>query len=523
MTSSVSLQGITKRFPAVTANDHIDFDCNPGEIHALLGENGAGKTTLMKILYGMVKPDEGKIYIDGREVQISSPRDALRLGIGMIHQHFMLIPQFSVVENVILGVPPAKGPFVDEAAAFDKVCSAAQKYGLVVDPMEKVENLSVSGQQRVEILRLLYRGAKILILDEPTAVLAPKEIRELFSILRGLAQASHSVIFITHKLKEAMEISDRITVLRAGKVVSTRPVAEATARVLAKEMVGRDLREDLLVSGSTGTRPVLQVKGVTAHNDQGSRVLNGIDVEIHAGEIVGVAGVDGNGQTELAQVLTGLRSIDTGHIEVDGKNLSSSSPEEFILSGVAHVPEDRQKDGLVLEFTLEENLILQQHARQPFAACGLINKAQIRKFAQDLINKFDVRPPKPEIKAKMLSGGNQQKLIIARELSREPKLLVASHPTRGLDVGSVEYIQSQLIKERDRGCAILLISHDLDELFQLSDRLAVIYRGKFVALLPAQQATVEEIGLLMTGSLESEAGDAEEPTGGLDSSSPSLS
>jgi simple sugar transport system ATP-binding protein len=512
MNPLVSLQAITKRFPAVTANDHIDFDCYPGEIHALLGENGAGKTTLMNILYGLINPDEGKIIIDGNEVSISSPRDALRLGVGMIHQHFMLIPKFTVLENMILGIPPSIGPFVDNKSAFDQVCAAAEKYGLAVEPLQRVENISVSSQQKVEILRLLYRGAKILILDEPTAVLAPQEIQELFTILRGLCEEGHTIIFITHKLDEAMQVSDKISVLRDGKLISCRSVSETTPRVLAKEMIGRDLREDLFVEGKPQSQPVLQLSNVSTKNDQGIQMLNEINLTIHQGEILGIAGVDGNGQSELAQILTGLRPITAGRIELDEKNLSSTDPHDFIQHGVSHVPEDRQKDGLVMGFSLAENIILPQHDRKPFVSRGITQKTSINEYAEELLKQFDVRPPDPNLRAKTLSGGNQQKTVLAREIARKPKFLVASHPTRGLDVGSVEYIQIQLLGERERGCAILLISHDLDELLKLSDRLAVMYRGKIVGIFPNQQVDIEKIGLLMTGSILLESATVDQST-----------
>ncbi len=496
----VAMRSITKRFTSVVANDHIHFDCEAGEIHALLGENGAGKTTLMNVLYGLLKPDEGSVSVGGREVNISSPRRALQLGIGMIHQHFMLVPWFTVLENVILGIPPTRGPFLDRKTALERLKSTAERYGLAVDPTAIIWQLSVSAQQKVEITKLLYRGARVLILDEPTALLAPPEVHELFGVLRSLAASGHSIIFISHKLNEVMEISDRVTVLRAGRVVSTRPTAEADPHTLAKEIVGRDLLGEARGEGAPGTKVVLRVAGLRARDDRRLLALNGIDLEVHEGEIVGVAGVDGNGQSELAQVLTGLRPVETGRIEVGGHDLSHADPWSFIMHGVAHVPEDRQRDGLVMNFSLAENLVLQMHGQRPFAAGGFIKKDAIRKNAVELMREFDVRAPHPDLRAEMLSGGNQQRLVLARELSRSPGLLIASHPTRGLDVASVEHIHRNLLAARQRGSAILLISHDLDELLALSDRIAVIYRGQIVGLLPTEKADIELVGLLMTGA-----------------------
>ncbi len=496
----VYMHGITKRFQAVLANDRIDFQCKKGEIHALLGENGAGKTTLMNILYGMVNPDDGEIFIGGEAAHITTPREALNLGIGMIHQHFMLIPTFSVLENVILGIPPGSGFFIDLETAREQVMQTAKNCNLNIEPDLIVRNLTVSSQQKVEILRLLYRGTKILILDEPTAVLAPQEIRDLFKILRGLASQGNTIIFITHKLEEVMEISDKVTVLRAGRVISTRRPQETTTQILAKEMVGRNLNEDLGVEGYPGKKKILVVKDLNAKDDHGNHVLKDIGFEVQEGEILGIAGVDGNGQRELAQVLTGLRKVESGQIVLDNYDLTNKTTRKFIEKGVAHVPEDRQKDGLILDFSIAENMVMQSHGTLPFSKNGFLHKVSIKKYADGLIKAYDIRPTDNRLPARKLSGGNQQKLILAREFSRNPKIIIACNPTRGLDVGSVEYIQTQLLSARKNGCAIILIDQDLDELFKLCDRLAVIYRGMFVSIVRTRKTDIDEIGLLMTGS-----------------------
>ena len=494
------MHGITKRFQSVLANDRIDFRCEKGEIHALLGENGAGKTTLMNILYGMANPDAGEIFIRGEKANITTPREALSLGIGMIHQHFMLIPTFTVLENVILGIPPGSGLFVDLKTARKQVMQTAKDCNLNIDCDVFVRNLTVSSQQKVEILRLLFRGTKILILDEPTAVLAPQEIRDLFKIIKGLASQGNTIIFITHKLEEAMEISDQVTVMRAGRAISTRKPLETTTQILVKEMVGRNLNENLGVEGNPGKKKILLVKGLNAKDDRGNKILNDIEFELQEGEILGIAGVDGNGQHELSQVLTGLRKIESGTIVLDNFALTNKTPKEFIENGVAHVPEDRQKDGLILDFSVAENMVIQKHGTHPFSENGFLNRDAIEKYADSLIKAFDIRPADFRLPARKLSGGNQQKLILARELSRKPKIIIACNPTRGLDVGSVEYIQTQLLSARKDGCGIILVDQDLDELFKLCDRLAVIYRGRLVSIVTTRKTDIDEIGLLMTGS-----------------------
>lgn len=500
MPKILSMQGITKRFPGVLANDQVTLECETGEIRALLGENGAGKTTLMNVLYGLLKPDEGSIFINDQNADISSPRDALALGIGMIHQHFMLIPYFTVLQNVIVGAAPKRGPLVDWEQAEEQVTSIATKYNLDIDPSLPTWQLSVCAQQRVEILKLLYRRARLLILDEPTAALGPQEVSELFSIMRGLAESGYTIIFITHKLKEVMEISDSVTVLRHGRVVSTRAIAETNPQILAKEMVGREPLGRPESRGAPGDKVILSLRGLCARDDRNLMACDGIDLEVHEGEIVGIAGVDGNGQSELAQVLTGLRPIEAGQIELAGHTLGKDDPWEFITQGVAHVPEDRQKDGLIMEFSLADNLVLQMHRLPPFSRYGVLDNRVIRSHGVELMERFDVRAPGPLVAAQTLSGGNQQRLVLARELSRRPVLLVASHPTRGLDVGSTEYIQRELLDAKQAGSAILLISQDLDELLALSDRIAVMYRGQVVGILPAQEASVGQIGLMMTGT-----------------------
>ena len=496
----LELRGITKSFPGVLANDHINLTLEEGEVHALLGENGAGKTTLMNILYGLYSPDEGEIFVRGRRVEIRGPGDAIALGIGMVHQHFMLVPVLTVTENVMLGVESIKnGVFLDRAAAARRIREISRQYGLHVDPDALVKTLPVGVQQRVEIIKLLYRQADILILDEPTAVLTPQEVEELFKVIRSLAAQGKSVIFITHKLKEVMAIADRITVLRNGRVVGTTTPSQTTEEQLASMMVGREV---LLRVNKKPARPgetVLEVENLEVLDDRGNPAVRGVSFEVRAGEVLGIAGVQGNGQTELVQALTGLRHPLAGRVRILGTEVTGAPPRHILERGVAHVPEDRQQDGLVLSFPVADNLVLNTYYLPPFARAGTLQQEVIFTVAEQRAREFDIRTPSILTPVANLSGGNQQKVIVAREFSRPIRLLIASQPTRGLDVGSIEYIHQRIIAKRDEGCAVLLVSPELDEVMSLSDRIAVMYEGRIMDILPADQATREEIGLLMAG------------------------
>ena len=494
------MRNITKAFPGVLDNDHVNLKAERGEIHAILGENGAGKSTLMNILYGLYQPQEGEIFLRGRRVTITSPKVAISLGVGMVHQHFMLIPTMTVTENVILGLKGRGYLFLDLKAAEERVSALSQKYRFHLDPRSEVWQLSVGAQQRVEIIKALYRQADLLILDEPTSVLTPQETRELFSILRSLTEEGHSVIFISHKLDEALEISDRITVLRDGKVVATVKTGETDRRELARMMVGREVAFKLEKREVQPGPPVLEVRGVTARNDRGLTALKGISLNVAQGQILGLAGIDGNGQMELAEVIMGLRPVVSGRILIKGRDLTNRPPEEIIDRGVALIPADRQKMGLIMELTVAENLILEQFDKPSLSRRGILKWDVISRFTQGLIADYDVRTPSIELPVKHLSGGNQQRLIIARQFSRKPELLVAVQPTRGLDVRATEYVHRELLKQREGGSAILLISTDLDEILALSDRIAVIYNGQIVAVLKDEEADIEEIGLMMAGA-----------------------
>ncbi len=501
----LELKGITKRFPGVLANDHIDLTLEEGEIHALLGENGAGKTTLMNILYGLYQPDEGEIFVHGKPIKVHSPSDAIDAGVGMVHQHFMLIPVFTVTENVMLGEENVKyGGVLDRNIAAERIKQISDQYNLQVDPNAYVEDLPVGVQQRVEIIKLLYREANILILDEPSAVLTPQEVEELFKIMHSLVAQGKSIIFITHKLKEVLGIADKITVIRRGKVIGTTTPAEADQNLLAQMMVGREVNLDLDKKPVVVGENALVVKDLVVLGQHRKVAVEGVNFEVHAGEVLGIAGVQGNGQTELVEALTGLRPILSGMVEIDGKNLTNATPRQVTEAGVAHVPEDRQRDGLVLPFPVADNLMLNTYYLPPFAKGPVLQEAVITKSAETLIDQFDIRTPGPQTPAGSLSGGNQQKVIVARELSRPIKLLIASQPTRGLDVGSIEYIHGRLLQKRDEGCAVLLVSTELDEILELSDRIAVMYRGKIVETLMAEDATKEGLGLLMAGMKPSE-------------------
>jgi general nucleoside transport system ATP-binding protein len=495
----LEVHGLTKRFPGVLANDHIDLKLHKGQVLGLLGENGAGKSTLMNLIYGLYKPDEGEILVNGRPVSIKDPNDAIRLGIGMVHQHFQLVPVLTVTENIMLGNESVVGPFLNQRAAQRRILEIAQQYGLNVDPDALVQDLPVGVQQRVEIIKALYRKADILILDEPTAVLTPQETQGLFEIMRTLLARGVSIIFISHKLKEVLEICDTITVLRLGRVVGHADPHTATEESLASMMVGREVilqvEKDLAHPGE----PILTVRDLCVNDDRKLRAVDSLALEVQAGEILGIAGVQGNGQTELVEAITGLRSVVSGQILIRGHDVTGKPPRAITESGVAHVPEDRQKNGLVLAFPVKDNIVLQTYYRGPYAVGILANDRAIQATAEMLVKKFDVRTPNIFVNIEALSGGNQQKVIVAREFSRESRLLIAAQPTRGLDVGSIEFIHKQIIAMRDEGTAVLLVSTELDEILSLSDRVAVMYAGKIIDVLPIDEADRETVGLLMAG------------------------
>src|SRR5512138_3379886 len=495
----LQMRGITKRYPGVIANNKIDLDVKAGEIHALLGENGAGKTTLMNILFGLARPDEGEILIDGKPVEIADPADAIARGIGMVHQHFMLIPVLTVAENILLGAETMVNPiFLDRREARRRIIDLGQRFGFEIDPDAKVETLSVGWQQRVEILKALYRQARILVLDEPTAVLTPQETVEIFAVLRRLAAEGQSIIFISHKLYEVLEIADRITVIRRGEVVGTRQPSQTNEDELAELMVGREVQLAVDRGVSHPAEPVLTVENLKVKSDRGQEVVRDVSFTLRAGEILGIAGVAGNGQDELIEAITGLRRSAGGTVSVAGQDITNWSVRERREHGLGYVPGDRQKYGLVLGFPISDNLVLTQYYNRPFARGVQRADAAIEKWAQEKIQEFDIRTPSSTASAGTLSGGNQQKVIVAREFSRDLKALVLDQPTRGLDVGSIEFIHKQAIRKRDAGTGILLISAELDEILELSDRIAVMYRGAIVALVDGRPtANKEEIGLLM--------------------------
>ena len=497
----LELRGITKRFPGIIANQEVDLVVEPGEIHALLGENGAGKTTLMNVLYGLYQADEGEIVIDDRVVTFHDPGAAIAAGIGMVHQHFMLVPVFTVTENVMLGVESTRGPFgqLDRKAARRRVVEISDRHGLHVDPDATVEDLPVGVRQRVEIIKTLYRKSDLLILDEPTAVLTPQEDEELFAIMRSLTASGTSIVFITHKLNEVLDVADRITVLRRGRVVGTTTPAEATRESLASMMVGRPV--DLVVDKEPA-RPretVLEIEGLVVKDDRGHIAVDRLDLQVHAAEIVAIAGVQGNGQTELVEAITGLREAGAGQIRIGGEAVRMT-PRHVFEAGVAHVPEDRLEDGCVPGFTIAENMVLNSYYAPPFAHGIQLDRDAIESSARDLVAAFDVRTQSVFADIGHLSGGNQQKVIVAREFSRPIRLLVAAQPTRGLDVGSIEYIHRQIVAKRDQGAAVLIVSTELDEVLALADRIAVLYQGRIMDVLTPEQATPEILGLLMGGS-----------------------
>ena len=499
----LELRGITKRFPGVLANDSIDLELNEGEILALLGENGAGKTTLMNVLYGLYTPDEGEILVRGEKVDIKGPHDAIDKGIGMVHQHFMLVPVFTVTENVMLGVESMKyGAFLDRQVAAERIEEISAQFGLDVNPDDLVEDLSVGAQQRVEIIKVLYREADILIFDEPTAVLTPQEVDELFKVIHTLVDQGKSLIFITHKLNEVLDIADRIQVWRNGKIVGSALPEEATQSSLANMMVGREVLLEVDKPPANFGEAVLEVNDLTVYDERQLLAVDEVSFEVKAGEILGIAGVQGNGQTELVEALTGLRQTDSGKVLIDNIDTTNFSPREITEVGSAHVPEDRQRDGLVLSFSVADNLVLNTYYKPPFSKGLNLQQNEIEKAAEERVEAFDVRTPSIHVPVSNLSGGNQQKVIVAREFSRPIKLLIASQPTRGLDVGSIEYIHSQIVKKRNDGTAVLLVSPELDEIMSLSDRIAVMFKGKFIAIMPAEEATREKLGLLMAGIQE---------------------
>jgi simple sugar transport system ATP-binding protein len=498
----LEMRGIRKEFPGVVANDNVSFEVRRGEVHALLGENGAGKSTLMNILYGLYRPDAGEIRLNGTPVSFSSASDAIDAGIGMVHQHFMLIPVMTVAENVVLGTEPVRrAVFLDEPAAEKRVADMARTLKFAVDPRALVEDISVGQQQRVEIMKALYRNADLLILDEPTAVLTPQEASDLFEILRTLRREGISIIFISHKLNEVLDIADRITVLRRGKTIETVPRKGATEASLARAMVGRDVLLRVEKEPAQPGDVLLTVQDLHVRDDREIEKVRGISFDVRAGETVGIAGVDGNGQTELIDALTGLQRIESGTVSIAGRELSHPNARTALDSGIGHIPEDRQRRGLVLEFSIAENIALHDYAKPPTARLGWLFPRRMVERARTLIREFDVRGGGPYTRAGSLSGGNQQKLVAAREIDRDPKVLIAAQPTRGLDVGAIEYLHRRLVTERDEGRAILLVSLELDEILSLSDRILVMYEGEVVGEHTGE-VSEEAIGLEMLGGRE---------------------
>lgn len=500
MDTVLEVKGITKKFPGVLANDHVDFNLKKGEIHALLGENGAGKSTLMNVIYGLLSSDEGEIFVRGEKVDLHSPKDAIALGIGMVHQHFMLVPVFTVAENIMLGSESLHHGVLDIPKVSKELKDLSSQYGLDIDPSALVHELPVGIQQRVEIIKALYRKAEILILDEPTAVLTPQEVEDLFIIIRKLVNEGISVIFITHKLKEVLSIADRITVMRAGKVIATDDPKKTNEQALASQMVGRTVILKVDKEPAQPGEIVLRVKDLHVLDDRRIETIRGVSFDVRKGEILGIAGVQGNGQTELAEALTGLRHAETGEIDILEDNVFNHSPRDLVEKGMGHIPEDRQKHGVVMQYPVADNLILCSYYVSPYCHRGILQNEAIGSNADALIKRFDIRTPSAYVPTSKLSGGNQQKVIVARELSRDIKILVANQPTRGLDVGSIEYIHHEIVEMRDEGIGVVLISAELDEIMALSDRIAVMYHGQIVDIIQADQVTREELGLMMAGS-----------------------
>lgn len=502
----VEMLNIRKEFPGIVANDNITLQLKEGEIHALLGENGAGKSTLMGMLFGMYKPDRGSIKVRGKEVKISNPNVANDLGIGMVHQHFKLVDNFTVTENIILGCEPRKGLTVDIKKAAKKIEELSKKYGLNVDPYAKIEDISVGMQQRVEILKMLYRDANVLIFDEPTAVLTPSEIDELISIMKNMTKEGKSIILITHKLREIKESANRCTVIRRGKYIGTVDVKDATEADMAKMMVGREVSFKVEKVEAQPKDVVVKIENLSVNNNKKVLGLKNFSLDIRAGEIVGIAGVEGNGQTELVEALTGMRNIESGNIIFKGKNIVKESIRQRIDDGMAHIPEDRHKRGLILDYTMEDNMVLKAYRNKPFSKNGLINRAKISEYAKKIIETFDVRSGEGgKSIARSLSGGNQQKGVIGREIESDPDFLIAVQPTRGLDVGSIEYIHKRLVEQRDLGKAVLLVSLELDEVLNVSDRIAVVNNGELIGIVNANETNENEVGLMMAGIKKEEA------------------
>lgn len=496
----IEMKNITKKFGNFTANNSINLTIHKGEVHALLGENGAGKTTLMNVLYGLYQPTSGEIYIEGEKVRVSDPNVAIQKGIGMVHQHFMLVEPFTVAENIILGMEKTKSlGRLDMKKAIKEVAELSKRYGLHVDPNAKIHEISVGMQQRVEILKALYRGADILILDEPTAVLTPQEIKDLIDIIHNLTIEGKSIIIITHKLKEIKLVADYCTIIRRGKHIDTVDVSKTTEDELASKMVGREVSFKVDKEDKKTGNTVLKIEDLVVKDSRGVSAVDGLCLEVKEGEILGIAGVDGNGQSQLIEAITGLREVESGNVYINSKDITNKTPREIIESGVSSIPEDRQKRGLILDFSVAENMILENYNKKPFSKRGILDYSKIKQFALELIEKFDVRPEREDIKAGALSGGNQQKVIIAREVTNDPDLLIATQPTRGLDVGAIEYVHKSLVEQRDKNKAVLLVSFELDEVMNVSDRIAVIYEGKIVGVLDAKEADENTLGLMMAG------------------------
>ncbi|KEQ37192.1 heme ABC exporter, ATP-binding protein CcmA [Streptococcus mitis] len=495
----IEMRDITKVFGEFVANDKINLNLRKGEIHALLGENGAGKSTLMNMLAGLLEPTSGEIVVNGQVVNLDSPSKAASLGIGMVHQHFMLVEAFTVAENIILGSELTKNGVLDIAGASKEIKALSERYGLAVDPSAKVADISVGAQQRVEILKTLYRGADILIFDEPTAVLTPSEIDELMAIMKNLVKEGKSIILITHKLDEIRAVSDRVTVIRRGKSIETVEIAGATNADLAEMMVGRSVSFKTEKQASQPKEVVLSIKDLVVNENRGVPAVKNLSLDVRAGEIVGIAGIDGNGQSELIQAITGLRKVESGSVELKGNSIVGLHPRQITELSVGHVPEDRHRDGLILEMMISENIALQTYYKEPHSKNGILNYSNITSYAKKLMEEFDVRAASELVPAAALSGGNQQKAIIAREIDRDPDLLIVSQPTRGLDVGAIEYIHKRLIEERDNGKAVLVVSFELDEILNVSDRIAVIHDGKIQGIVSPETTNKQELGVLMAG------------------------
>jgi len=501
----LEMRGISKRFPGVLANDNVNFEVHSGEVHALLGENGAGKSTLMKILYGLYEPSDGEIFLNGKKIKIESPTDAINNGIGMIHQHFMLVETLTVAENVALGLPSSRGFLTDLNKVSKRILELAEIYGLRIDPDAYIWQLSVGQQQRVEIIKALYRGAALLILDEPTAVLTPQEVDEFFIIMRQMVADGHALIFISHKLHEIMDICDRVTVLRDGAKVGTKTIADITKSELANWMVGREVSMTRELEDIERGPSRLTLENLACDSDRGTPALRDVSLKVHSGEILGLAGISGNGQRELAEAITGLREVTKGKVLLEDEDITHIRPGKITERMLSYIPEERMRDGMIKNFTIAENMVLREHHISPFAEKGFLMLKNIARHSDNLIDKFRVKTPSRETKAGSLSGGNIQKVVLAREISRKPRVLVAAQPTRGLDVGATEYVHAQLLEQRRDGTAILMISEDLDEIMAISDRIAVICEGEIMGIVPRNEATPEKLGLMMAGVAPEEA------------------